>query len=78
MKRPSVIQVYDALSRFQSQSVEGPPHAGDNRAAPTLDTRSEESIFGVAERRIDEIAEVPQPAISPSTPDRTSVLGAFV
>ena len=77
-KRPSTVQVHDALlSRFRSlpASMEELPHADIVRTAPTPGARSEKSIFGVANGRIDELAEVNQLVISPSNPDHPSTLG---
>ena len=51
------------------------PHADDHRTVPTPGVCSEESILGVASKRIDEIAEVPQSITSPFSSDHNSDLG---
>ena len=47
----------------------------DHYEGPILYVHPEDSAFGEAERRIDEIAKVIQLPISPPLPNHTSVLG---
>lgn len=51
-------------------------HAGNHAMVQTPGAHSEGPIFGVTERLIDEIDEVTQPVIPPSSSDYILVLGA--
>jgi len=73
-KRPSAVQVYDALSQFRP-SKEVLPHADNHCAIPMLGAYSEEPNLEAAQRCIDEIAEVTQLVTSSSGPDHVFVLG---
>jgi len=75
-KRPSIVQVHDALSRFQPlpPPMEELPRADNPQTVPTPGWL-EEPIVGVAGRRTDKIVEVIQLVLSPSSSNRTSIIG---
>jgi len=52
------------------------PHTNNYRTVPTPGALPMDPIFGVVERRIDQLAEVTQPITSPSGFDHTFILGA--
>ena len=70
--RPSTVQVYDTLSRFQPTPLpmEEPPHSDNNRTVPIPDVCSEGLISGVAQNCIDESAEVTQLVLFPPSSHR--------
>jgi len=74
--RPSTVQVYNTLSRFQPNPPpnEEPPNADKSRTVSIPDVRSEGSISVLAQSYIDEISEVTQLVFSPPCTHFTTTL----
>jgi len=75
-KRPPTFQISEVLLQFQPIApVAEPPHAESHPMVPIPGDHSKESISGVVQSCVDEIAKVTQPVAFPPSSHHTPILG---